>query len=145
MKKGGILNAQLMGSLTALRHGDKFVICDVGLSLPHDAMVVDLALIAGIPSFMQTFKAVLNEIIVEEGILPEPIQQYNSEINQEIKSIIKKQKLSCLPIEDFNEKIKEAKLYIRTAEFAPCSNIILFSASGVPCLAEPMNVVCENI
>ena len=34
MKKNGLLNAELMGELTKLRHQDKFVICDIGFPIP---------------------------------------------------------------------------------------------------------------
>lgn len=66
MKKRGILNAQLMSELTKLRHTDKMVICDAGFPIPKDATVVDVSLIAGVPTLPQVLKAVLNEIIVEE-------------------------------------------------------------------------------
>ncbi len=32
MKKAGILNGELMGAITDLRHGDGLVICDQGFS-----------------------------------------------------------------------------------------------------------------
>ena len=50
MKKTGIFNVQLMMELTKLRHMDQFVICDAGFPVPKDANVVDVSLIAGVPS-----------------------------------------------------------------------------------------------
>jgi len=143
MKKGGILNARLMGELTALRHRDKFVICDVGLPIPKDATTVDLALVEGIPSFMQTLKAVLNEIIVEEVVIFDVLKQYNAETEEEIRGLFKNQKLRCVPPDEFGELVNDAKLFIRTAEFKPCSNILLYSASGVPFLADPLDIICK--
>ena len=63
MKKSGIINAELMKALTLARHGHMITICDAGFPIPKGEDIIDLSLTAGIPSFFDTLKAVLNEII----------------------------------------------------------------------------------
>lgn len=131
MKKSGILNAELICELTKLRHQDKFVICDVGFPIPAGAKVVDVSLVAGIPTFMQVLKAVLNELIIEEYVVFDFMKQYNEEYYKELRDIFINQQHSEVPMAEFTEASKEAKLFIRTGELRPASNIMLTSATGV--------------
>ena len=136
MKKRGILNAQLMSELTKLRHTDKMVICDAGFPIPKDATVVDVSLIAGVPTLPQVLKAVLNEIIVEEA---------NKEYYDFVKETFKdKQKYSEVSMPEFQKMTADAKFYVRTGELAPCSNIMLVSASGVDIFCDPMDISFEE-
>lgn len=47
MKKTGILNARLMGLITALGHKDTFMIADAGMPIPKGVEIVDLVLVGG--------------------------------------------------------------------------------------------------
>lgn len=130
MKKRGILHAQLMSELTSLRHNDSIAILDVGMSIPKGATVIDLALVKGIPSFIDTLKAVLNEIIVEKYGIFKPITEHNPEMYQYLNKMMPAQTEVLLAQEEFAEEIKKAKVVVRTAEFGSCCNIILYSTSG---------------
>lgn len=140
MKKSGVLNANLMYELTKLRHLDKLVICDAGFPIPKGATVVDVSLVPGIPTFMQTLKAVLNEMIFEEYIIFNFMKVHNKEYYDEVKEMFVNQKSSEISMEDFIEVSKEAKLFIRTGELKPASNILLTSATGVREMNETLNI-----
>lgn len=142
MKKTGILNAQLAGELTKLRHQDRFVICDMGYPIPAGANWVDVSLIAGVPTFMQVMRAVLREMVVEEYTIFDDMEEYNPEVYREVAALLCKQPQNRMPMEDFVEASKKAKLFIRTGEFLPCSNIILTSASGVQDAVDEFNIDC---
>lgn len=143
MKKTGILNAKLMEELTKLRHTDKMVICDAGFPVPKDATLVDVSLVAGTPTLMETLKAVLNEVIVEKYVVFDIMKTYNQEYYQEITSMLAKQEHEEMSMPAFIDYAADAKFYVRTGEMLPCSNILLVSASGVPMMCDPLNVVCE--
>ena len=145
MKKTGILNAELAGELTALRHQDKLVICDAGFPIPRGSKIVDVSLVAGIPTFMQTLKAVLNEIIIEEYTVFDFMKQYNTEYYNEIKGFFVHQKSNEVSMPEFIELSKEAKLFIRTGELKPASNILLVSATGVRQMNEMMDVSFKDV
>ena len=49
MKRSGIINGRLAGSLASLGHTDHVVVCDAGLPIPPGPEVVDLALRFGVP------------------------------------------------------------------------------------------------
>ena len=131
MKKDGVLNARLMEKISGLGHFDSFVICDMGFPVPKDAAVVDLALVRGIPGFMQTLKAILGEVVVQEIILMDAVKEANSLLNEQISEIFKQQEIKYKSFDEFRNIGNDAKFFVRTAEDAPCSNMILISASGV--------------
>lgn len=146
MKKTGILNGKLAGALTDLRHTDKLVICDAGFPVPDESKIIDISLIAGIPSMLQVLKAVLNEIIFEEFILFDMLPEMNPMYNDEITKLLKRQRGFYVSMADFQEASKDARLYIRTGDLTPCANILLISASGVRDFCSEFDVSCmENI
>ena len=131
MKKSGILNPWIMQGLTSLGHLDAVVICDAGFPVPASANCIDISLIGGIPDFMQVLQAVLHEIIVEEYVIFDFMKQYNQDYYDQVSKILQKQKATECSMDDFRRKAENAKLFIRTGELLPASNIILISASGV--------------
>lgn len=54
MKKTTILNAQLSHCIATLGHTDSVTLCDAGLPIPNHVQRIDLALAAGMPSFLDT-------------------------------------------------------------------------------------------
>jgi D-ribose pyranase len=51
-----------------LGHTDKIVIADCGLPIPPNIKKIDLALMWGIPGFIDTLKTVLSEMHVEKSV-----------------------------------------------------------------------------
>ena len=145
MKKNGILNAQLLGELTKLRHQDQLVICDIGFPIPKGSNVVDVSLVEGLPTFVQVLKAVLNEIIVEDYVIFDFMKQYNEEYYSFLKENLKNQTCSEVSMEAFVEASKAAKLFIRTGEPKPASNILLTSATGVRSMNEKLDVQFDTV
>ena len=140
MKKKGIINSKLMGALAGLGHTDSIVITDAGLPIPRECETIDLALVDGVPGFLETVKAVLNEIIVEEAVIFKPMKEANPRMYDELEKIMPKQKKRLLEGEDFIEAVKNSKIVVRTAEFSPCCNTILYSASGGKEMCEQLDV-----
>lgn len=145
MKKNGMLNAQLLGELTKLRHQDQLVICDIGFPIPKGSNVVDVSLVEGLPTFLQVLKAVLNEIIVEDYVIFDFMKQYNEEYYSFLKENLKNQTCSEVSMEAFVEASKAAKLFIRTGEPKPASNILLTSATGVRFMNEKLDVRFDTV
>lgn len=130
MKKGGILNAELMEELTKLRHYDSMVICDIGYPIPKGAKVVDVSLVAGVPTFMQTLKAILNEVDFMEYTIFDFMEEANKEYYDEVKQIFKNQESHEVSMDEFREITKDANVFVRTGEPRPASNIYLIASSG---------------
>lgn len=140
MKKTGILNAELMKGLTLARHGHMITICDAGYPIPKGETVIDLSLTAGIPSFFDTLRAVLNEIIVESYIVVDHMEKYNPQGLMGLEKMMPEQVQERLDFETFIERSKGSLIFVRTGELIPDSNIILISASGVGSVCGPLDV-----
>lgn len=143
MKKTGIINARLMKALTGLGHTDRMVICDAGFPTPVGVPLIDLALICGVPGFLQTLRVVLNELVVEEYGIFAAMEEKNPEFYAAITNILHRQTAEKYDFTEFVAQSHTAKFILRTGELAPCSNIILVSASGVPRMVEKYNVMCD--
>ena len=101
MKKKGILNAQLLGELAKLRHTDKLVICDAGYPIPKDGNVVDVSLTEGVPSFEQTLRAVVNEMVLEEYVAFRVMQEKNPDCYRLVTELFRNQKSAFVTMPEF--------------------------------------------
>ena len=144
MRKSGILNSELQCAITELRHGDGLAVVDQGFPIPKGSYVIDLSLVSGIPTFRQVIKALMDEMRFCEYYLVEMIDTENPEYYELIsKNCVKYDIKEIIPMADFVEKVKEAKVVIRTAEPLPFSNIYLTSCSGDPWSAEEYEVTID--
>ncbi|WP_338552827.1 D-ribose pyranase [Paenibacillus sp. KS-LC4] len=125
MKKLGILNSEITAVLGRLGHTDCIVIADCGLPIPDSVKRIDLALMPGLPSFMDTLGAMLADMEVEKAIIASEITTHNAELHSKTLK-----QLGHITIEEVShEQLKalthKAKAVIRTGEATPYANIIL--------------------
>lgn len=125
MKKIGVLNQPISSVIAGLGHMDTLVIADAGLPIPSETQRIDLALVEGIPTFLDTLRAVLREMEVERAIVAEEMLNVSPEVYEAIKGL-----LGDVPIETvthliFKEQTRSAQAVVRTGEFTPYANIIL--------------------
>jgi len=125
VKKIGILNQPISSVIAGLGHTDMLVIADAGLPIPPETQRIDLALAEGIPTFLDTLRAVLGEMEVEQAIVAEEMLEVSPNIYEAVGEL-----LGDVPIETvthlvFREWTRSARAVIRTGEFTPYANIIL--------------------
>ena len=128
MKKFGIINARLIGELTDLKHMDTLVICDAGFPVPQNGNIIDLSLVNGIPTAIQVLEAVTKEIGFEEFAVFDDLETVNKEYFDIFEKLLPLQRRILYSPQEFVAESKNAKLFIRTGDFAPYSNILLTSA-----------------
>mgnify|MGYP005825849859 CR=1 FL=1 len=145
MKKSGILNAQLLCELTKLRHKDKLLICDAGFPIPAGGNVVDISLVAGLPSLPQTLQAVVQELIFEDYAVMSAMPEKNPEYYRLVTELFQAQSHVEVPMDEFIALAQDVKLFIRTGELRPASNLMLTSASGTKPAVERYNVTLEQL
>ncbi len=138
MKKIALLNGKLSYEIACLGHGDSLTICDAGLPISKDTTRIDLALTAGVPSFLQTLETVGSEVYIERVVLAVEIKTQSPALyttiiewleNMSIKQGNKIQ-IDHVLHDNFKKLANQSKAIIRTGEFTPFANIILYS--GVP-------------
>jgi D-ribose pyranase len=128
MRRGGIINADLAGSLARLGHTDLVVVCDAGLPIPSGPAVVDLAFRFGVPVFETVLLGLLEELVVEGAIAAEEVENQNPRSHELLKTRLPD--LALVSHDELKRIVGGAKLVVRTGEATPYSNVIL--RCGVP-------------
>ena len=67
MIKSCVINGELSHALALARHKDAIVLCDANMPIPEGCRVIDVSLVRGIPTLLQTLKAVLNDLVAERS------------------------------------------------------------------------------
>lgn len=124
MKKTPLLNIALSQLIASLGHGDMVVIGDAGLPVPPGVPLIDLALTAGVPGFLQTVQTVLSEMQVERHVLADELAGRNPAIAAGIDALALPQR-RLVSHEDFKQLSRAARAIVRTGEHSPYANIIL--------------------
>ena len=129
MKKAGILNADLARIIAAMGHTDRLVVCDAGLPIPSGSAVIDLALTANVPRFLETLGAVLYELQVESAIVTDEMQRVSSNVFNAVKDLMPEIQLESVSHTRFKEMTRASGnvSFVRTGELTPYANIILVS------------------
>lgn len=127
MKKTGLLNSSISEVISKMGHTDGIAIGDCGLPIPEEIKRIDLALIKNLPTFIDTLKAVLMELKIEEVVLAKEIADVSPRLYEEIKKEIGAVKITFITHEEFKKSLKDCKAAIRTGEQTPYANIILKS------------------
>lgn len=132
MKKKGIINAQLAGYIAGLGHKDTFMIGDGGMPIPKGVPIVDLALCGGVPTFVQTMDAILEETQIEQYTIAEEIIEKNPVLLKYIQEKLSHAEHDMIPHIELKEMSKNVKFAVRTGEFTPYPNIILRAGVAFP-------------
>lgn len=135
MRKGQLFNSQICQILSKMGHTDQIAIGDAGLPIPDSTLRIDLALTHGIPSFMQTFEVVSEDMQIEKVLLAKEIIDANHSIHEQILKRIKyleqvqKTHIGIVYIthDMLKQQTQQCKAVIRTGECSPFANIILQS------------------
>lgn len=129
MKKGGVINQPIATVISGLGHSDMITIADAGLPIPDGTRRIDLALTAGVPSFIQTLQVVLEELLVEKAIVAEEMKSVSPQVYRAVSEILGDVPIELVPHLLFKEHTAGSKAIIRTGEFTPYANVILIAGA----------------
>lgn len=129
MKKAGILNSDISRVLSYMGHTDTICIGDCGLPIPDEVERIDLALMFGVPTFMDTLKVVKEDMKIEKIVLATEIKEQNKEVLSQIEELFKDESIEVefVPHTELKARTKDCKAVIRTGETTPYANVILQS------------------
>ena len=131
MIKSTVINAELSHALAAARHKDAIVICDANMPVPAGCKVIDVSLARGIPTLLQTVRAILNDLVAERYEVFELMPQYNPEMYQTIQELLPQLPGGTISQAELTEVMQRAKAVVRTGDFGSCCTLVLYSASGM--------------
>lgn len=134
MKKGKILNKDLNEVIACMGHGDIIIIADAGFPIPNnDVKRVDLAITKDYPDIITILELIIDDFIYEKCIVAEEQKLYNPPFFEKINNLMDRCNVQTIPhskiVEDYPKK---AKVIVRTGDFQPWGNIILYSGVDAP-------------
>lgn len=126
MKKIGLLHGELSKVIAELAHEDTILIGDAGMPVPEGVKFIDLAVVNGVPKFIDVLKAVMGEMLIAKATIDLEQEEISPQMRSEIVSLVGNEfPLEILPHQEVKELSKKVKVVIRTGEFTPYANIIL--------------------
>lgn len=131
MIKSTVINAELSHALAAARHKDAIVICDANMPVPAGCKVIDVSLARGIPTLLQTVRAIMNDLVAERYEVFELMPQYNPEMYRTIQELLPQLPGGTISQAELTEVMQRAKAVVRTGDFGSCCTLVLYSASGM--------------
>jgi D-ribose pyranase len=127
MKRGGILNPTLNRILAETGHTDLLTICDRGFPVPMGIERLDLALTDGIPTVLDTVRAIHGEFLIDSIIVTEEMMQASHERYRELKEALPDVNIRIISHQQFKDICGESRAVIRTGDTVPYSNIMIVS------------------
>lgn len=130
MLKTGILNPRILSLLSRVRHTNTLVISDRGFPFWPMIETVDISLVDGVPTVLQTLAAVRGNFVVGRACMAEEFLANNSE---ETKAAFARA-LDGVPVTyepheaKFKPRVPGAIGLIRTGDTTQYANMILVSA-----------------
>lgn len=127
MKKFGIINPALSETIASLGHTDGLMVCDAGLPIPDGPKRIDLTVIRGVPSFEQVLSAVVPEIEIERAVMAKEAIGENPGVVELVRRLLPDVEVEFVAHEELKALSRASKAIVRTAEFSPFANVILYS------------------
>ena len=127
MKKTTLFNSALSGVISRMGHMDTLTIGDAGLPIPEGPERIDLALVKGIPTFLDVLKATLSELEVQRVTIAAQMKDKNAELYETMKKLFAGVEIVEVPHAEFKQLTATSKAVVRTGECRPYANIILES------------------
>lgn len=133
MRKATLLSAPIAGVVAHMGHTDTLCIGDAGLPIPNEVERIDLAVIKGLPPFLDVLDAVTGELCVEHVTIAQEMLDtqpaFHAEVMDRIAALAAAQgnsiSVDVVPHERFKARTGLCKAVVRTGEVTPFANIIL--------------------
>ncbi|MCW8327656.1 D-ribose pyranase [Photobacterium sp. SDRW27] len=132
MKKSTLINPELSYLVATMGHTDEITVCDAGLPISDPNQRLDLALVPGIPTFLDTVKALLAEMKIEGIVLAEEFKQLSPDLHLSLIDVIREEEVKTghkisinhISHEAFKARTQNSKAVVRTGECTPYANVI---------------------
>jgi D-ribose pyranase len=121
-----ILNWELSRAIVALGHGDLMIVCDAGLPLGRSTGIIDLALVPGVPSFLEVLSAISAVCSIDAGLVATELRSERPELHEQVHKLLLPAPLNYTPHKAFKEQIQNAAVIVRSGECSPFANIGLY-------------------
>jgi D-ribose pyranase len=125
LRQPNILNPRLLSVLAGAGHTDLIVIADAGLPVQPGVEIVDLSLVAGVPSFLQVFDAIRATFVFERSFLAR--ESNDQLLMKELRPRLDGVLMEEISHDELKQRVGAARAVIRTGECTPYANIGLIA------------------
>ena len=122
MKKHGLLQHALAGTITSMGHTDLLVIADAGLPVPPGVACIDLAVRCGLPPMLDA-----DELQVEEIIVADELLARDEALPAALRELFPDGRFRSVSHDELKRLSAKARAVVRTGECTPYHNVILVS------------------
>jgi D-ribose pyranase len=127
MRKRGLLQHALAGTIASMGHTDMLVIADAGLPVPPGVSCIDLAVRCGLPLMLDVTRAVADELHVEEIIVADELLTRDEALPDALRELFPDAHFRSVPHDELKHLSARARAIVRTGECTPYHNVILVS------------------
>ena len=135
MKKAKLINSEVSYVVAKMGHLDGLTVCDAGLPVPVDVQRIDLAVSEGVPTFMDTVRAIVSEMEVQGVVLAEEFKSVSPDLHHTFVEYLagvaaeRGKDISVVYVahEDFKQETGKTMAVVRSGEYTPYANVILKS------------------
>ncbi|MDD3030197.1 MAG: D-ribose pyranase [Alphaproteobacteria bacterium] len=133
MKKTTLLNAPLSAVVARVGHTDTLVLCDAGLPIPDGPERVDLAVVKGLPGFLDVLKALASELQIERIVIAEEMAKISPDFERQFRDAVGKigdaQEqvilIDTIPHQEFKRRTSQSRAIVRTGECTSYANALI--------------------
>ena len=127
MKRIGILNGPLSGVIARMGHGDSILVCDAGMPAPANVLLVDLAVVPGLPAFIDVVAAIATELKIEQFTIADELIREPDTVLSALRPLLRGASERTVSHEQLKLLSRNAIAVVRTGEFTPYANVLLTS------------------
>jgi len=127
MKKRGLLQHALAGSIASMGHTDLLVIADAGLPIPAGVACIDLAVRCGLPLMLDVTRAVADELQVEEIVVADELLARDEALPSALRELFPEARFRSVSHDELKRLSAKAHAVVRTGECTPYNNVIVVS------------------
>jgi D-ribose pyranase len=130
-RTSGIINPQLSRVIAESGHTDAIVVADAGLPIPLGVERVDLAYRPGAPAFLDILDSMLAEFIVERAVVSREMEIESPGMLESVRSRLEAfgVEVEAVSHSEFKGLTRDARAIVRTGEYTPYSNVMLYSGA----------------
>jgi D-ribose pyranase len=125
VKNSGVLNKDLAEVIAGMGHLDLLVVGDAGLPIPAQTRRIDLAVSEGVPGFIETIRAIAEDLCVESMILAHETGESSPQVQEQLIEIFPEKPVRIVSHEELKQLSGSALAVVRTGEFTPYANVVL--------------------
>lgn len=127
MKKTGILNPALNHLLARTGHTDYFTIVDKGFPVPDGPERIDLALVEGVPTVLETLAAIFREYHIDRIVIALEMTEISPGLVEDLRALLGHVPIETVSHLELKRLAATAKATVRTGDAIPYANLIVVS------------------